>query len=156
MLYRGIKKEDENRTASGIIGFDDPFLQRTAPMTCQVDYLEDNGIVKVKTSGAVSPDDKKKISQEAITAGRGKNVFAFLFDQQESQSGLTVLEIDQIPRMLREIGFKPSDKMAILVNPNSMSSGLFKFSENVFYLSSLQIRIFVDTDEATSWLKTKA
>jgi hypothetical protein len=125
-------------------------------MKWNIDYFENHGIVNVKTLGQLNWEDKKKLSEEALAAGREKNVNAFLVDQKDSPFGLSILEIDHLPRMFREIGFKPSDKVAILINPDSIGSGLLRFIENVFYLSSLQIRIFVNADEANSWLKMKA
>jgi hypothetical protein len=111
--------------------------------------------VKAKASGPMSWEDKKKLTEEALAAGREKNVNAFLMDQKESQFGLSILEIDRLPGMFRNLGFTPNDKVAILVNPDSIGSGILRFFENVFYLSSLQIRIFSETEEAKSWLKEK-
>jgi hypothetical protein len=150
MLYGGITKEDE----SSVIENFGVLLGHT-PMTWKIECIENHGIVKIKTSGSMNLQDNKKFSEEALATGRGKNVNAFLVDQQESHFGLSILEIDQIPKIFRDAGFNPSDKLAILVNPESISKDLLKFIEDVFYLSSLQIKIFSDADEAKYWLKEK-
>jgi hypothetical protein len=124
-------------------------------MKWEIDYIEDHGIVKVKTSGQIGWKDKIKLSEEMLAAGRMKNVNAFLVDQKDAAFGLSVLEVDRLPDTLRNIGFSEKDKMAILFNPDSSNKELFVFLQNVFTLSSLQIRVFTDPDEATVWLKKK-
>jgi hypothetical protein len=122
-------------------------------MKWEIDYIKDHGIVEVKTSGRMSWDDKKKLSEETLAAGRKKNVNAFLMNQKETAFGLSVLEIDRLPAMFQDVGFGPEDKLAILINPDSVKGGLFKFLQNVLYLSSLKIQVFTDPAEATAWLK---
>jgi hypothetical protein len=124
-------------------------------MKWQIDYAEDKGIVQVKTSGQMSWEDKKKLSEEALAAGRERNVNAFLVDQKEASLELSVLEIDRLPAMFKEIGFGPDDRMAILVKADSPHSSMFRFLQNVFTLRSLQIRVFTDPEKATAWLKSK-
>jgi hypothetical protein len=133
----------------------DIFDKDTSKMKWQIIYAEEHGFVHVKTSGPINWADKKTLSKEAFDAGREKNVNAFLIDQKESPFRLSVLEIDQLPKMFRDIGFKPSDKVAILVNPDSIDKSVLRFIENVFSLSCLQIQIFADSDEANRWLKVK-
>jgi hypothetical protein len=124
-------------------------------MKWEIGYVEDQGIIKAKTSGLMSWNDKKKLSEEMLAAGRTKNVNAFLVDQKETSFGLSVLEIDRLPEMFRNIGFDIKDKIAILINSDLSNKPLFKFLQDVFSLSSLSVRVFTDTDEATAWLKKK-
>ncbi len=125
-------------------------------MKWKIECLEDRGIVQAKTSGQMGWDDKIKLSEEMLAAGREKNVNAFLVDNKGTAFGLSVLEIDHLPATLKEIGFGLKDKMAILVNPDSQNSGLLRFLQNVAVLNSLQIRVFTDPEEATAWLKAKS
>jgi hypothetical protein len=124
-------------------------------MKWEIDYIEDHGIVTVKTSGQIKWDDKIKLSEEMLAAGRQKNVNTFFVDHKEAAFGLSVLEVDRLPETFRNIGFSTKDKMAILVNPESANSNLFIFLQNVFAISSLQIRVFTDPEEAAAWLKKK-
>jgi hypothetical protein len=100
--------------------------------------------------------DNIKLSEEMLAAGRQKNVNAFLVDQKETLLGLSVLEIDRLPGIFREMEFGDKDKIAILFKPDSPNSNLLQFLQNVFSLKSLQIRIFTDPEEATAWLKAKS
>ncbi len=124
-------------------------------MKLEIDYVKDKGIVRVKTSGQRGRDDKKKLSEEALAAGRKRDVNAFLLDQKETAFGLSVREIDRLLGVLRDTGFSVTDRMAILVNPDSLRSGSFRFLQDVLSLGSLQVQVFNDTEEATAWLKVK-
>jgi hypothetical protein len=124
-------------------------------MKWKIDYVEDQGIIKAKTSGLMSADDKKKLCEEMLAAGRQKNVNAFLIDQKETSFGLSVLEIDRLPEMFRSIGFDIKDKIAVMVNSESSNKPLFNFLQNVFALSSLRLCVFTDSQEAIAWLKKR-
>ena len=125
-------------------------------MKWKIECLEDRGIVQAKTSGQMGWNDKIRLSKEMLAAGREKSVNKFLVDEKETVFGLSVLEIDNLPATLKEIGFGLKDKIAILVNPDSQNSGLLRFLQNVAILNSLQIRVFADPEEATDWLKAKS
>ena len=84
-----------------------------------------------------------------LAAGRKNNVNTFFVDQKETSFGLSVLEIDRLPSMLKEIGFSPNDKLAILINHDLLKGDLFKFLQNVCLLR------FNDAEKATAWLKKK-
>jgi hypothetical protein len=121
----------------------------------QIDFDQERQILLVKTRGLISWEDKKKLNEEMLAAGRKNNINAFLVDQKETSFGLSVLEIDRLPSMLTEIGFGPDNKLAILINHDSLKGNLFKFLQNVCSLRSMQIRVFDDTEKATALLKKK-
>jgi len=131
-------------------------LSENIRMKWKIDYVEDQAIIRVKTSGLMSWDDKKKLCEEMLAAGRKKNTIAFLVDQQETSFGLSVLEIDRLPEMFRNIGFSIKDKVAILINSDSSNRPLFSFLQDVFTLSSLRVCVFTNSQEATAWLKAKS
>lgn len=121
----------------------------------QIDFDQERQIILVKTRGLISWEDKKKFSEEMLAAGRKSNVNAFLVDQKETRFVLSVLEIDRLASMLKEIGFGTDNKLAILISHDSLKGDLFKFLQNVCSLSSMQIQVFNDTEKATAWLKKK-
>ena len=124
-------------------------------MKWEINYVENRRIVQVKPSGQMSWDDKKKLGEETLAAGRKKNVNAFLLNQKETAYGLSVLEINRLPAVLRDIGFGCKDKVSILLNPDSVKGNLLEFLQNVLSLGPLQIKVFVDSEKATAWLKAK-
>jgi hypothetical protein len=125
-------------------------------MKWKIECAEDHKIIMAKTSGLMSWDDKKKLCEEMLAAGRKKNIRLFLVDHKETSLGLSVLEIDSLPDMFRKTGFDIKDRVAILINSNSSNNALFNFLQDVFTLSELQVQIFTDIEDATDWLKKKS
>jgi hypothetical protein len=124
-------------------------------MKWKINYTEGQGVVKVKPSGQMNWDDKKKLGKEMLAAGRKKNINAFLLNQKHTAFGLSVLEINRLPAMLSDIGFGPKDKVSILLNPDSIKGSLLEFLQNILSLSPLQIKVFIDPKKAAAWLKQK-
>jgi len=125
-------------------------------MKWTIDYAKAEGFVRVKTSGQRCLEDRKKLGKEVLSAGRKKHVNAFLLDQKDTAFGLSVLEIDRLALLLRDIGFSAKDRMAILLNQGSLKNSLFRFLHDVLSLCSLKIQVFSDTQEAAAWLKAKS
>ena len=94
--------------------------------------------------------------EELLAAGRQKNVNAFFVDKKETSFGLSVLEIDRLPELFRNIGFDIKDKVAILINSDASSKPLFDFLQNVFTLSSLRVCVYTNAEEAIAWIKKKS
>jgi hypothetical protein len=124
-------------------------------MKWKISYIEGHRVVKVKPSGQLSWDDKKKLSEEMLAAGRKKNVNAFLLNQKETAFGLSVLEINRLPAVLMDAGFGHKDKVSILLNPDSVKGCLLEFLQNILSLGPLQIKVFIDPKKATAWLEQK-
>jgi hypothetical protein len=124
-------------------------------MEWTIDYLEKDGIVYIKTSGPADWDVNKKMSEEALALGRGKGTHRFLVDHRNLKHGLSTLQVDDMPRMLKQIGVTPEDKIAIVFDPASPMSDSFDFFRNASFLESLQVKIFTNPDEAVAWLKSE-
>ncbi len=125
-------------------------------MKWKIEFAEDKKIIMAKTSGLMGWDDKKRLCEELIAAGRRKNIKSFLVDQKDTSFGLSVLEIDSLPDMFRKTGFDMKDRVAILINSDSSNNALFSFLQDVFTLSELQVQIFTDVEESLVWLKAKS
>jgi hypothetical protein len=124
-------------------------------MNWKISYVGDQRIVQVKPSGQMSWDDKKKLSEETLAAGREKNINAFLVNQKDTAFGLSVLEINRLPAVLMDAGFSHKDRVSILLNPDSIKGSLPEFLQNILSLGPLQIKVFTDRQKATAWLKAK-
>jgi hypothetical protein len=122
-------------------------------MEWKIDYLEKNGIVRMKTFGPADWDQHRRMSEEALALGRKNGSHRFLADHRKLEHGLSILQVDDIPRMLKEIGVTSEDKVAIVFDPASPLSNTFKFFRDAAFLASLQSRIFPDNDIAMAWLK---
>jgi len=107
----------------------------------------------MKTSGPADWDQNKKMSETALALGRKNGSHRFLVDHQQLEHGLSILQVDDLPKTLKQIGVAPEDKVAVVFDPASPMSDTFKFFRDASFLESLQLRIFSDKDEATAWLK---
>ena len=125
-------------------------------MDWSVYYLEQDGLVFAKTSGLINWEKNKRLSEEAISTGRKYGSSSFLIDHRDGMLNLSILEIDGMPKLFKEMGLCPSDKMAILYNADSSHSSGFVFFQNVSQLASLQVKIFTDKEQALNWLKSES
>jgi len=124
-------------------------------MKWQIEHNKKEGIVVVKTSGLITWDDNKIMTQEAFAAAKHHGTKKVLVDHRLLQTNLTILQIDDLPRLFKEIGIGPEYKVAILFDPASPRSGNFTFFENVSIISSLQFRVFSEPAEAIECVKTE-
>jgi hypothetical protein len=122
-------------------------------MDWTVGYLEKDGIVFSKVSGVMNWDQHKKWCQEAVLLARGHNSHKFLNDLRDMVPNFTVLEIDNLPRILREAGAEPGDKIAALYDTSSPHSSEFTFFKNTSFLEQIKVQYFTDKDKAIAWLK---
>jgi hypothetical protein len=115
-----------------------------------IDYIADKNIVKVTTSGFITWDEQKKMVEEIVKFGEEKGAGLFLTDHRNLVQGLSILQIDDLPQFHKQVGVKPSDKIAILYAPKDEDQ--FKFFQSVSFLASLNFKIFTDEKEAMDWL----
>ena len=121
-------------------------------MKWTIDYLEEEGVVLIKTSGRTEWDQQKQMCQEAFHFAQEHNAHKYLADHRGLKEGLSVLQIDGMPRMFREIGLVAEDKVAILYGPALEKK--FKFFQSVSNFALLNFQLFTDKDKAMEWLKS--
>ncbi len=124
-------------------------------MQWEIENKKQDGILEVTTSGPITWDDNRLMVQETLAAAKNHQTNKVLVDHRKLESRLTVLQIDDIPKLLKATGVGPEYKVAILFNPAAPQSGDFKFFEDVSIISSLQFRIFSEHAEAIKWLKAE-
>jgi len=123
-------------------------------MDWSIDYLEEDNIVSMKTSGPADWDQNKSMSEQALAVAREKGANRFLVDHRKLGPGLSVLQVDSLPKMLRQIGVTAEDKIAIVFDTSRQMNNVFSFFKDVSFLEGLAVQIFTDTKEATVWLKS--
>ena len=124
-------------------------------MKWAIDYLEKEGIVAAKITGVMDWDQHKKFAEDAFSFARKRNSHKFLFDFFDMAPSFTVLQIDDLPKLLREIGIGPEFRIAAIHDPSSPKSSEFDFFRNVATIKSLQVKQFSNKDEAIEWLKSQ-
>ncbi len=121
-------------------------------MKWTINYLEEEGVVFIKTSGVTIWDEQKQMCHEAFHFAQEHNAHKYLADHRGLKEGLSVLQVDNMPRMFREIGLGAEDKIAILYGPALEKK--FKFFQGVSNFALLNFRLFTDKDKAMAWLKS--
>jgi hypothetical protein len=121
-------------------------------MKWTIDYLEKEGIVSARASGPTTIEEHRKFTAEAIECARRHSTHKIFIDFMKMVPDLTVLQIDQMPEILKQAGVKPEYKMAVLFDFSSPLKNNFVFFGNVAALSSLKVKPFADKKSAFEWL----
>ena len=121
-------------------------------MKWKIEYLEKEGIVFAQASGPTTVEEHKQFTTEAIACAREHNTHKIFIDFMEMAPDLTVLEVDQMPEVLKQAGVTPEDKMAVLFDFSSTLKNNFVFFGNVALIKSLRIKPFADKKSALEWL----
>jgi hypothetical protein len=124
-------------------------------MDWTVEYLKEEGIVHAKITGVVTWGECRKMIEEFFSYGRKQEVHRYLLECSQFEHNLTLLQIDDMPKLLKEIGFGAEDKMAIVVESSSRHIKELKFLENVARLAKLHLRHFTDYEKGGEWLRTE-
>jgi hypothetical protein len=125
-------------------------------MKWEIEYLEKDGIVCMETSGPADWEQNRKMCDEALELGRRNGSHKFLVDHRNLEHGLSLLQVDALPGMLKQAGVTAEDKIAVVFDPSSPLSDKFSFFKDVSFIESLQVRLFTDPKEATAWLKSNS
>jgi hypothetical protein len=123
-------------------------------MEWKIDYLEKDGIVSAKVTGLMDWDQHKKFAEDLFPFARKHNAHKILVDFLEMTPRFTILQVDDLPGLLKELGVGPEDRIAALHNPSAPHH-----SENVFFkdaatIKSITVRYFTSKDDAITWLKS--
>ncbi len=122
-------------------------------MDWTIDYLEKEKVVCVKTSGLMDWEQHRKFAEDVFPFAIRRGSHKVFIDFREMVPDFSTLEIDDLPKLLKEIGVGPEFRIAGLYDESSPHSGEFKFFRNTSYIKSIEVRYFPDKDEAITWLK---
>jgi hypothetical protein len=123
-------------------------------MEWKIDYLEEDGIVVSTVSGLMDWEQHKRFAEEIYPLAQKHGSHKILIDFRDVTTSFTILQIDDLPAMLKELGVGPEFKIAALHDPSSPKSSEFKFFRDSATLLSISVRHFTDADEAIAWLKS--
>jgi hypothetical protein len=118
-----------------------------------MNYLEEDGIVFAEILNPLSLEGTKQFCIELNETAHKHDAHKYLVDHRGVDVVMTVLEIDKIPGMLREIEADFGGRTAILLDSSAPKGNLFHFLKNLLHLASVRFELFFDRDEAIAWLK---
>ena len=119
-----------------------------------MNYLEEEGIVFAEILSPLSLESTKQFCIELDAEARKHGAHKYLVDHRGVDVVMSVLEIDKIPAMLREIEADFGGRTAILLDSSAPKGNLFHFLKNLLHLASMRFELFFDKDEAIAWLKS--
>jgi len=124
-------------------------------MEWTIDYQEKDEIVCVKTSGLMDWDQHKKFCEEVFPFAIKHGSHKVFIDFRDMVPNFTVLQIDDLPKLLKEVGVGPEFKIAGLYDESSSHSNEFEFFKNASFLESIKVQYFSEKNEAIAWLKSE-
>jgi hypothetical protein len=122
-------------------------------MKWTIEYLEKDGIVSAKINGIMDWEQHKEFAEELYPFATKKGSNRILIDFREMIPDFTVLEIDDLPKLLKEIGVGPDLRIAAIHDPSSPKANEHTFFRNVATIMSLRVEQFDNKNEAIAWLK---
>jgi hypothetical protein len=123
-------------------------------MKWTIEYLEKDKIIAAKINGIMDWEEHKKFAEELFPLARKKGSHRILIDFREMIPDFTVLQIDDLPKMLGDLGVGSDLRIAAIHDPSSPKANEFTFFRNVATIMSLQVGQFASPEEAIKWLKT--
>lgn len=124
-------------------------------MAWTVDYLEDCGVVAAKLSGEMNWNVHREFAEAMYSLAKKKGVYKIFIDFTDMKPNFTVLQTDDLPDQLLEIGFGPEYKIAAIHDMSSPKKSEFDFFRNVASIKHLRVQQFASRDEAMTWLTGK-
>jgi hypothetical protein len=122
-------------------------------MKWTIEYLEKDGIVAAKINGIMDWEEHRKFAEELYPFARKKGSNRIVIDFREMIPDFTVLQIDDLPKLLKKLGVGPDIKIAAIFDPSSPKANEHTFFRNVATIISLRVELFSDRKEAIAWLK---
>ena len=123
-------------------------------MEWTMEYLENDSIVYVKLLSPANIERTKQMCLEMDQMAREHNTHKYLIDHRGIGVIMSVMDIDKVPGMLKEIEADFEGKIVILLDSHEPKRNLFKFLRNVLRLVSMHVELFYDDKEkAIDWLR---
>lgn len=124
-------------------------------MNWTIDYLEEDGIVYAKTSGTMDWDEHMRFAKETFSFAHKHCSHKILIDFLEMVPNFTILQIDDLPKVLKDYGIGPEHRIAALHDPSAPHCSENVFFKNVATIKSITVQYFTDKNEALNWLKSQ-
>lgn len=122
-------------------------------MGWDIDYLPEQDILRVTTSGTMDLAQIKQMATEGMAAGVAQSATRFLVDHRKMLPALSPEDIFDLPRINAEQGVARTMRVAIVFSPDSPRKEDFFFYEvRTRSKGASNIRQFDDYDQAVDWL----
>jgi hypothetical protein len=125
-------------------------------MKWNVENQIDDHIIIAVVTGEVTLEGINELLAELLEMSKLIGVNRYLVDFRGVSLGISVSDVHQMPKTLLERGLPKSHKVALIYSDNSPQVHHFTFFDTMCLTSPLDIKAFIDYDEASRWLVTSA
>ncbi len=122
-------------------------------MAYTIDYLEDEGMVRITNTGEFTHADIVKQTREAIEIGRVKKCSLFLVDCTSMISKSRIMEVYDVPVFYEKIDAPRSNKVAVIVSRDKDTAANLEFYQVVCANRGWVAKVFANEDSAIKWLR---
>ena len=122
-------------------------------MNYTIEYIEEDGIILVDIISPLSLEEVKAVSEKVKSLTVQHNSHRILIDHLGVDAAMSMEDMEVVPEIVESVGSNPEDKVVVVIKPYA-SKRKFRFIKDVLALSSIQIKICYDRDEAVAWLKS--
>lgn len=122
-------------------------------MTWVIHYDTEHRLLRVTVQGCVESEPLLRLTTELKDAILQRGAVGVLVDYRNAVSRLEPYEVFERPRILKEVGFPASVKVAVLYQALDENT---QFLENVYRNKNFSVRVFADSQAADSWLAQPA
>jgi hypothetical protein len=122
-------------------------------MNWTIEFLREQGIVVVTTSGIMRIEALREMSNAGLAAGKAFGFRKYLVDHRQTTPDLGTLDIHDLPDMYSAMGIGPDFRIATLLAENPAGHDAFEFFQLVIRNRGAHyFRQFTELDEAMRWL----
>lgn len=122
-------------------------------MSWEIEFVGKDGILHLKAKGVMNIDLIKQMSSQTISSAAEHGTNKYLVDFREMVPEVSTMNINDLPKIFHEFGMTHGSCMAMVFSPSSEKKEDFFFFETVSRNQGLRIRLFMDLNEASQWLK---
>lgn len=119
-----------------------------------IDYLPEDAVLRVTTSGTMRREDNTAFIREALAEGNERGVTRFLVDHREMTTALSIEEVFDLPKVISGLGVERSQRAAIVYREDSASrDDFFFYDARNISMGIRNVRLFTDPASALDWLR---
>lgn len=123
-------------------------------MGYEISISANNEYLRVLVNEALSVELLTGFINDAANKSIKYGINGFLFDLRSSSNQVSLgTHYEFVYKRSRELGFKPSSKHALLVNPNDVND--YRFVETILLNAGYQGKMFIDEADAIEWLESE-
>jgi hypothetical protein len=122
-------------------------------MNWEIEYLHEEGVLAVKTSGTLANvDENQKLIAEVLAALKKYDVTKCLIDDRDLTLKLKTMDIYNLPELISKLGVSRTYRVALVVAESAQDNEGFEFYETRAYNLGYKHRLFTDIEAALGWL----